>query len=98
MIQLNELSDPQKIKLVGFDSKHREIPITVPPVWTNANAGAVDLLLDPSELSGELRWLDGGTSQIQATVEVKPGKVLSAIPLEVLCDPPEIQSIEIQPV
>jgi hypothetical protein len=95
-VTLSETAPMQAFKLVALDSKGREVPITTAPVWSNSNPGAVDLILQPNEINGEVRWLDGGISHVTAAVEVKPGKILVSPSLDVTCEAAEAQTLEIQ--
>lgn len=95
-INLSELEPVRVFRLVALDNKNRPVPITVAPVWSNSNPGAVDLVLSPTEQDGQVMWLDGGLAKIGVTVEMRPGVVITAVPLEVTCAPAEAVSLEIQ--
>lgn len=94
------LKEGQKVsfKLVALDSKGRTAVVDGVPVWTNSNTGAADLILNADEMSGEIRWLDGGNAQIKAEVDVRIGpetRILTAI-ADVSCLAPEASVVELQ--
>jgi hypothetical protein len=93
------LSENQKVKftLVSLDSKGRPAPIDGVPVWTNSNPGVVDLALNTDQMSGEFYYLDGGSANIKATVDVRIGpevKELTAS-VDISCLPPEAEIVNL---
>jgi hypothetical protein len=78
-----------------LDVKGRPAKIDGVPAYTNSNAAAADLQVNPDGLGGKVVHLDGGTAQIKVEVDADLGPGIRAIIGlgDVECLPLEAQTV-----